>query len=251
MKRKKKNRKFESKKLKAKDFTFLSVIGRGTFGKILLVQKKDDHKIYAMKILKKTQIIACGQERNVNAEREVLKSIKHPFLMNLRYAFQTASKLYLVLDYYRGGELMFHLKKKRKFNEEEAKFIICQILLALGCLHSHGIVYRDLKPENILLDEVGNSCLCDFGLCKRLGGDDENQPITDKKPKCTETFCGTPEYLAPEIIKETPYDINVDWWSLGILIFELTVGTFVSHIYLSCDDMYKIIMIVRYRSIFQ
>ena len=150
-KNKKKNKKgkhkrrFETKKLKAKDFTFMSVIGRGTFGKILLVKKKSNNNIYAMKILKKTQIIENEQAKNVNAEREVLKSIKHPFLMNLRYAFQTETKLYLVLDYYRGGELMFHLKQKRRFDEEETKFITCQIMLALGCLHKHGFIYRDLK----------------------------------------------------------------------------------------------------------
>ena len=190
----------------------MSVVGRGTFGKIILVKKKSNNNIYAMKILKKHQIIESGQEKNVNAEREVLKSMKHPFLMQLRYAFQTESKLYLVLDYYRGGELMFHLKKKRKFTENETRFIICQITLALGHLHLNGFVYRDLKPENILLDDTGNCCLCDFGLCKNI----ENGS--------TDTFCGTPEYLAPEIIRKLPYDKNVDWWSLGILIFELTVG---------------------------
>jgi len=217
-KKKKKHRRvqslarFATKKLQAKDFTFMSVIGRGTFGKIILVKKKSNNNIYAMKILKKHQIIENGQEKNVNAEREVLKSMQHPFLMQLRYAFQTESKLYLVLDYYRGGELMFHLKKKRRFSEVEAKFITCQITLALGHLHSNGFVYRDLKPENILLDDKGNCCLCDFGLCKNIEGDS------------TDTFCGTPEYLAPEIVRKLPYDKNVDWWSLGILIFELTVG---------------------------
>ena len=149
------------------DFEFLKVIGRGSFGKVMLVKKKDNHKLYAMKILKKKCIIARRQigmfiqfklfnspliavgkyTEHTKAERRILESLQHPFCMTLRYAFQTASKLYLVLDFYRGGELFFHLKKKRKFTEAEGQIIVAEVALALGHLHSFDIIYRDLKPE--------------------------------------------------------------------------------------------------------
>jgi len=179
-----------------------------------------------------------GQEKNIQSEREVLKSIDHPFLMNLRYAFQSESKLYFVMDYYRGGDLNQHLQRRGRYREVEVKFIAAQIALAIGCLHSHGIVYRDLKPENILLDDIGNCCLCDFGLCKKLTdaasdgiidcdyADSRKKPKSKRKRlKSTQTPCGTPDYVAPEVIKGLPYDQNVDWWSFGILVFELTVGS--------------------------
>jgi len=205
-------KKKKKKKVKRKDFQFLSVIGRGTFGKIVLVKKKADGIKYAMKVLKKTQIIALKQEDNINTEIRVLKTIKHPFLLRAHYVFQTESKIYLALDYYRFGDLMSHLKLKRKFSEMEAKHIISEVGLAIGALHSHGIVYRDLKPENLLMDAKGHICLCDFGLCKKVG------------LGTMSTFCGTPDYLAPEILKRDEYDKNVDWWSYGILLFELIVG---------------------------
>eukprot|EP01084_Bolivina_argentea_P011671 21815_1 len=200
------------KKLKRKDFQFMSVIGRGTFGKIMLVKKKEDGTKYAMKILKKTQIIAQQQEDNINQEIKVLKHIRHPFLLRAHYVFQTESKIYLVLDYYRYGDLMSHLKLKKKFNEYETRHIISEVSMAIGCLHGGGIVYRDLKPENLLMDQYGHICLCDFGLCKKIGNGVMN------------TFCGTPDYLAPEILNRIDYDKNVDWWSFGILLFELIVG---------------------------
>ena len=203
----------KKKKMKRKDFQFISVIGRGTFGKIVLVKKKDNDKKYAMKVLKKTQIIAQQQEDNINTEIKVLKTIKHPFLLRAHYVFQTESKIYLVLDYYRYGDLMSHLKLKKKFNNLEAKHIISEVALSIGCLHGGGIVYRDLKPENLLMDAMGHICLCDFGLCKKL---DINESMN--------TFCGTPDYLAPEILNRKAYNKDVDWWSFGILLFELIVG---------------------------
>jgi len=133
--------------------------------------------------------------------------------MTLRYAFQTKDKLYFVLDYYQGGELFFHLKNNRRFPEDIARLYIAEIGLALGHLHSLGVVYRDLKPENILLDDNGHVCLTDFGLSKDV----------DAAGKAY-TFCGTPEYLAPEIVTGAGHDKAVDWWSLGILLYELTVG---------------------------
>ena len=180
----------------------------------LLVRKKDTGEIYAMKILKKKALIAKHQVEHTNAERKILQQLQHPFLMHLRYAFQTDAKLYFVLDYYRGGELFFHLKKKRRFSEAQAQIFVAEVAMALGHLHSLDVIYRDLKPENILLDHSGHICLTDFGLSKDLGPSNED----------AHTFCGTPEYLAPEIVMNLGHGKAVDWWSLGILLYELTVG---------------------------
>jgi len=200
-------------KVQIEDFELLKVIGRGAFGKVMLVKKKDDGKIYAMKIMKKRTIIARGQVDHTKAERKILQSLDHPFLMALRYAFQSKEKLYLVLDYIRGGELFFHLKNNRRFNEEVARLWCGEVALAMGHLHGLGVIYRDLKPENILVDNTGHVVLTDFGLAKDVNPDEK-----------TNTFCGTPEYLAPEIVTGAGHDKAVDWWSLGILLYELTVG---------------------------
>jgi len=195
------------------DFELLKVLGRGAFGKVMQVKKISDGKIYAMKILKKKAIVERNQVEHTKAERKILQELQHPFLMTLRHAFQSPEKLYLVLDYYKGGELFFHLKSQRRFSEHDARIYVGEIGLALGHLHSLSVIYRDLKPENILLDDDGHVCLTDFGLAKDVGEGEK-----------TETFCGTPEYLAPEIIQGFGHDKAVDWWSLGILLYELTVG---------------------------
>jgi len=202
-----------SEKVTLEDFQLLKVLGRGSFGKVMQVRKKSDGKIYAMKILKKRAIIRRNQVEHTRAERKILEALQHPFLMTLRFAFQSKEKLYFVLDYYQGGELFFHLKNNRRFPEPVAKIYVAEIGLALGHLHSLGVVYRDLKPENILLDENGHVCLTDFGLSKDVDPEDK-----------AHTFCGTPEYLAPEIVTGVGHDKAVDWWSLGILLYELTVG---------------------------
>jgi len=202
-----------TEKVKLEDFELLKVLGRGSFGKVMQVRKKTDGKIYAMKILKKRAIIARNQVEHTKAERKILQSLQHPFLMTLRYAFQSKEKLYFVLDYFQGGELFFHLKNNRRFPEDVARIYVGEIALALGHLHSLQVIYRDLKPENILLDDNGHVCLTDFGLSKDVDP-------TDK----AHTFCGTPEYLAPEIVTGAGHDKAVDWWSLGILLYELTVG---------------------------
>lgn len=196
------------------DFEFLKVIGRGSFGKVMQVRYKSDKKIYAMKILRKKAIVARNQVEHTKSERKILQALQHPFLMTLRFAFQTDAKLYFVLDYVRGGELFYHLKKRRKFTEDEARIFVAEVGLALGHLHSLDIIYRDLKPENILLHASGHIRLTDFGLSKDL---DPNRPEAH-------TFCGTPEYLAPEIIAHKGHSFEVDWWSLGILLYELTGG---------------------------
>uniref|UniRef100_A0A6Q2Z3B2 Serine/threonine-protein kinase Sgk1 n=2 Tax=Esox lucius TaxID=8010 RepID=A0A6Q2Z3B2_ESOLU len=200
---------------KPTDFNFLKVIGKGSFGKVLLAKRNLDGKYYAIKVLQKRIILNRREQKHIMAERNVLlKNVKHPFLVGLHYSFQTTDKLYFVLDFVNGGELFFHLQKERTFPEPRAKFYIAEMASALGYLHSLNIVYRDLKPENILLDFEGHIVLTDFGLCKEGISQTET----------TSTFCGTPEYLAPEVLKKQPYDNTVDWWCLGSVLYEMLFG---------------------------
>jgi len=200
--------------LTPEDFEFLKVVGKGSFGKVLQVRKNDSGKVYAMKILKKQQLVKRRQVAHTKTERKVLEDIDHPFIVSLRFAFQSDTKLYLILDYFTGGELFFHLKTIGRFDENRTKFYAAEITLALECLHKNTIVYRDLKPENVLLDEDGHVRLTDFGLSK--------ESVQGKL--LTHTFCGTPEYLAPEVIHGAGYGQAVDWWSLGTLIYEMLTG---------------------------
>eukprot|EP01118_Nematostelium_gracile_P017505 TRINITY_DN74_c0_g1_i1.p1 TRINITY_DN74_c0_g1~~TRINITY_DN74_c0_g1_i1.p1 ORF type:complete len:409 (-),score=123.26 TRINITY_DN74_c0_g1_i1:149-1375(-) len=195
------------------DFELLTVIGKGSFGKVMQVRKKDDGKIYAMKVLRKEAIIARKQVAHTKAEKSILQKIQHPFIVTLHFAFQTKDKLYMILDYVNGGELFFHLKKEGRFQEARVRFYAAEIVCAMSHLHSLGIVYRDLKPENILLNAEGHITITDFGLSKQIKGDEG-----------TNTFCGTPEYLAPEVLKGQGHGIAVDWWSLGTLIYEMLTG---------------------------
>uniref|UniRef100_A0A4W5QHS8 Serine/threonine-protein kinase Sgk1 n=1 Tax=Hucho hucho TaxID=62062 RepID=A0A4W5QHS8_9TELE len=200
---------------KPTDFDFLKVIGKGSFGKVLLAKRKLDGKYYAIKVLQKRVILNRREQKHIMAERNVLlKNMKHPFLVGLHYSFQTTDKLYFVLDFVNGGELFFHLQKEQTFPEPRAKFYIAEMASALGYLHSLNIVYRDLKPENILLDSEGHIVLTDFGLCK--------EGIS--QAETTSTFCGTPEYLAPEVLRKQPYDNTVDWWCLGSVLYEMLFG---------------------------
>lgn len=195
------------------DFNMLKVLGRGSFGKVMLVQKKDTKALYAMKSLRKDALLEREQIEHTKTEKMIMQHINHPFLVSLEYAFTTPGKIYFVMGFMKGGELFFHLKESRKFTEERARFYGAQIGLGLGHLHSRNIVYRDLKPENILMDEFGNVYLTDFGMAKMLpeGGS-------------TASFVGTPEYLAPEIIACTGHNTMADWWSFGILLYEMMVG---------------------------
>ncbi len=198
------------------DFELVKVLGRGSFGKVIAARKRhgsDKGVIYAIKILNKKVIEEREQIEHTQAEREILESIDHPFLVGLKYAFQTSTKLYMVLPMYNGGELFTILKRERRFSEERTRFYAAEIACGLGHLHKNGIIYRDLKPENLLLDTDGHIGLTDFGLSKRVGPDEKSQ-----------TFCGTPEYLAPEIINDEGHDKNVDWWSFGILVYEMMAG---------------------------
>eukprot|EP01130_Rhizamoeba_saxonica_P008692 TRINITY_DN3509_c0_g1_i1.p1 TRINITY_DN3509_c0_g1~~TRINITY_DN3509_c0_g1_i1.p1 ORF type:complete len:308 (-),score=67.83 TRINITY_DN3509_c0_g1_i1:55-978(-) len=169
-------------------------------------------KIYAMKVMRKDIIIAKNQVEHTRDEKHILHKIKHPFIVNLNYAFQTPDCLYMVLDFVNGGELFYHLSKETVFSKERVQFYAAEIASALIHLHSHGIIYRDLKPENILLDMHGHIVITDFGLSKEV------------MDSATDTFCGTPEYLAPEVLKGIDHTYPVDWWSLGTLVYEMLSG---------------------------
>lgn len=200
------------------DFEVLRLIGKGTFGQVYQVRKKDTNRIYAMKVLSKKVIVQKKEVAHTVGERNILvrtATTDSPFIVGLKFSFQTPTDLYLVTDYMSGGELFWHLQKEGKFKEDRAKFYIAELILALEHLHNHDIVYRDLKPENILLDANGHIALCDFGLSKaNLAAN-----------ATTNTFCGTTEYLAPEVLlDETGYSKMVDFWSLGVLVFEMCCG---------------------------
>ena len=196
------------------DFRVLAVLGKGNFGKVLLVKHKVSDKLYAMKVLSKEVVIRRNDVEHAKAERRILQKIRHPFIVQLHYAFQTGDKLYMVMDYVPGGDLYFHLRQHKRFPEELVRLWMAQLVLAIEYLHRLGIVYRDLKPENILLDPDGHLRMTDFGLSKIQDGDG---PL--------HTFCGTPYYVAPEMLsKRRQYTKSVDWWSLGILCHELLVG---------------------------
>jgi serine/threonine protein kinase len=202
-------------KVTVNDFDTISVIGRGGFGRVLLVRKRDTRKVYAMKVLKKAVIAARGETEHTRTEKSVLSKIDHPFLAKLYWSFQTQDNLYLVMDFINGGELFHHLSQQKRFTEDRTKFYAAQIVSGLEYLHSHGIIYRDLKPENLLLSAEGNIIMTDFGLSK------EGLQAKDSR---TATFCGTPEYLAPEVIKGEEYTKAIDWWSVGTLIYEMLTG---------------------------
>lgn len=209
----------DSKKLYGpEDFEVLRLLGKGTFGQVYQVRKKDSGRIYAMKILSKKLIVKKKEIAHTIGERNILvrtSAAASPFIVGLKFSFQTPTDLYLVTDYMSGGELFWHLQKEGRFSEDRAKFYIAELVLALEHLHDNDIVYRDLKPENILLDANGHIALCDFGLSKANLNNDGT----------TNTFCGTTEYLAPEVLlDETGYTKMVDFWSLGVLIFEMCCG---------------------------
>ena len=201
------------KEVKLEDFKILKVIGRGSFGKVCLVEYLPTKEIYAMKSLKKDILIEQDQIDNTLLEKEILQTIDHPLLCGLVFCFQTPERIYFVMPFLNGGELFQHLRKFRTFDEEKVRFYGAQIALALQYLHEKGIVYRDLKPENILMDESGYLRLADFGMAKKLKDNEKAM-----------SFCGTPEYLAPEIITGEGHDKSADWWSFGILMYEMLCG---------------------------
>ncbi|CAI5738688.1 unnamed protein product [Hyaloperonospora brassicae] len=196
------------------DFQLLSVIGQGTFGKVLLVRHATTGIVHAMKIISKQFVIDMDSVHYMKTERNVMTKIRHPFVIGLNYAFQTESKVYLVMEYQSGGELFSYMKEEGTFTEDAVRFYLAEMVLALEHLHGHGIIHRDLKPENVLISAEGHIKLTDFGLAKEYV---EGQELL--------TVCGTKEYMAPEMLLGKGYDSAVDWWSLGALAHEMLIGS--------------------------
>lgn len=195
------------------DFQFLAVLGKGNFGKVMLAESRHTDKLCAIKVLKKDFIVENDEAESVKSEKRVFLTANkemHPFLLNLHCCFQTENRIYFVMEYISGGDLMWHIQKNR-FTAKRAKFYACEVLLGLKYFHDNGIVYRDLKLDNILLTTKGHIKIGDYGLCK--------EDMWHKST--TSTFCGTPEFMAPEIVAGKPYDRSVDWWAFGVLLFQM------------------------------
>ncbi|CAG8433938.1 12141_t:CDS:2 [Ambispora gerdemannii] len=198
-------------KLSLNNFDLCRTLGTGSFGRVHLVQSKHNQKFYAMKVLKKSEVVRLKQVEHTNNEKRILEQTSHPFMVKLWGTFQDSANLYMVMDYVVGGELFSVLRKTQRFPDHVAKFYASEVLLAFEFLHSKDIIYRDLKPENLLLDRNGHIKITDFGFAKHV-------------PDVTWTLCGTPDYLAPEVIQSKGYSKAVDWYSLGVLIFEMLAG---------------------------
>jgi serine/threonine protein kinase len=195
-------------------FEICKLIGRGQFGKVNLVRYKKNGQYYAMKMMSKHALEERGRVSQAVTERNVLCENRHPFLISAHWTFQTTDRTFMVMDYLKGGELFERLQEERKFSQQRTQLYAAEIVLALEYLHSKQLIYRDLKAENVMIDEQGHLKLRDFGLVKSGMG----------PTSTTTTFCGTIEYMAPEVLKREPYTRAVDWWALGQLIFEMLTG---------------------------
>jgi len=201
----------EKKKFKLDDFVIMQTLGTGSFGRVHLVKHKESGKYYAMKVLVKRQIIESKQVEHTINEKKILETLDHPYMVNLIGSFKDNRNLYIVLEYVCGGELFSYLRQCKRLPNHVARFYAAEVVLAFEHLHSKDIIYRDLKPENLLIDKSGNIKITDFGFAKYV-------------PDVTWTLCGTPDYLAPEIIQSKGYGKAVDWYALGVLIYEMLAG---------------------------
>ncbi len=203
----------DEKKITSADFEKIKIIGRGSFGNVYLVRHISTNKYYAMKVLYKTVIKQREEEDHTISERLLLAKLNFPLIIKLHYCFQDSQNLYFIMDLIQGGDLLYHLRLHRRFDDEKTRFYISEMILVLEFLHKNNIMYRDIKPENILIDTTGHIKLVDFGLSKMF---EKNEKMY--------TICGTSFYLAPELIKGKGYNCDADWWSLGCLMYELLSG---------------------------
>lgn len=234
-------------KLGVHDFEPLKVIGRGAFGEVRLVQKRDTGHVYAMKILRKADMLEKDQVAHVRAERDVLVEADHLWVVKMFYSFQDAISLYLIMEFLPGGDMMTLLMKKDTMTEEQTQFYIAETVLAINSIHQLGFIHRDIKPDNLLLDARGHIKLSDFGLCTGLkkshrtefykdlkqakSSDFVSSPMDSKKQSWRSkrralaySTVGTPDYIAPEVFMQTGYTNSCDWWSLGVIMFEMLIG---------------------------
>jgi len=186
-------------------------LGTGSFGRVRFCNYKENDQIYALKMLKKSEVVRLQQVEHMISERSILIGLNHPFIVNLAATFQDPKHLYMVLEYVMGGELFTHLRKAGRFDHPTAKFYSASVVAIFDYLHSMDVIYRDLKPENLLFDSEGYMKMTDFGFAK---------VVTFK----TYTLCGTPEYIAPEVLLNKGHGKGVDWWTLGVLTFEMLTG---------------------------